>query len=80
MQERERELTEKYRADRSMDREIMSLKSEVDQKEKARMRLEHDLARSEEKNVKLKQVIDELMTENTTPTKLGRFASTRSGR
>lgn len=80
MQERERELAEKYRADRSMDREIMSLKSEVDQKEKVRMRLEHDLARSEEKNAKLRQVIDEMMTENTTPTKLGRFASTRSGR
>ena len=80
MQERERELAEKSRSDRTVDREINSLKSEVDQKEKARMRLEQDLARAEEKNVKLKQVIDEMMNENTTPTKLGRFASTRSGR
>lgn len=66
--------------DRNLEREIKSLEYEVVQKEKARARLEQDLQRSDEKNVKLKQVIDEMMNENTTPTKLGRFASTRSGR
>jgi septal ring factor EnvC (AmiA/AmiB activator) len=80
LQDRERELSEKGQTDRNLEREIKSLEYEVVQKEKARARLEQDLQRSDEKNVKLKQVIDEMMNENTTPTKLGRFASTRSGR
>jgi hypothetical protein len=63
-----------------LEREIKALESEIVQKEKARARMEQDLLRSDEKNMKLKQVIDEMMNENTTPTKLGRFASTRSGR
>jgi septal ring factor EnvC (AmiA/AmiB activator) len=80
LQDRERELSEKGQTDRNLEREIKSLEYEVVQKEKARARLEQDLQRSDEKNVKLKQVIDEMINENTTPTKLGRFASTRSGR
>jgi septal ring factor EnvC (AmiA/AmiB activator) len=80
LQDRERELSEKGQTDRNLEREIKSLEYEVVQKEKVRARLEQDLQRSDEKNVKLKQVIDEMMNENTTPTKLGRFASTRSGR
>jgi hypothetical protein len=80
LQDRERELSEKSRTDRSIEREIKALEYEVGQKEKARARLEQDLQRADEKNIKLKQVIDEMMSENTTPTKLGRFASTRSGR
>jgi len=80
LQDRERELSEKGQTDRNLEREIKSLEYEVVQKEKARARLEQDLQRSDEKNVKLKQVIDEMLNENTTPTKLGRFASTRSGR
>jgi septal ring factor EnvC (AmiA/AmiB activator) len=80
LQDRERELSEMGQTDRNLEREIKSLEYEVVQKEKARARLEQDLQRSDEKNVKLKQVIDEMMNENTTPTKLGRFASTRSGR
>ena len=80
LQDRERELSEKSRTDRSIEREIKALEYEVGQKEKARARLEQDLQRADEKNIKLKQVIDEMMNENTTPTKLGRFASTRSGR
>ena len=79
LQDRERELSEKAQTDRSLEREIKSLEYEVVQKEKARARLEQDLQRSDEKNVKLKQVIEEMMNENTTPTKLARFASTRSG-
>jgi septal ring factor EnvC (AmiA/AmiB activator) len=79
LQERECELSEKSRTDRNLEREIKILEYEVAQKEKARARLEQDLQRTDEKNVKLKQVIDEIMSENTTPTKLGRFASTRSG-
>jgi hypothetical protein len=63
-----------------LEREIKALESEIVQKEKARARMEQDLLKSDEKNMKLKQVIDEMMNENTTPTKLGRFASTRSGR
>jgi septal ring factor EnvC (AmiA/AmiB activator) len=80
LQDRERELSEKSRRDRNLEREIKSLEYEVVQKEKARTRLEQDLQRTDEKNAKLKQVIDEMMSENTTPTKLGRFASTRSGK
>jgi septal ring factor EnvC (AmiA/AmiB activator) len=80
LQDRERELSDKSQTDRNLEREMQSLEYEVVQKEKARARLEHDLQRSDEKNAKLKQVIDEMMNENTTPTKLGRFASTRSGR
>jgi len=79
LQGRERELEEKSRTDRNLEREIKSLEYEVAQKEKARARLEQDLQRTDEKNVKLKQMIDGMMSENTTPTKLGRFASTRSG-
>jgi myosin heavy chain 9/10/11/14 len=80
LQERERELSAKSLADRNVDREIQSLKYEIEQKEKLRARLEQDLLRSDEKNNKLKTVIDEMMTENGTPTKLGRWASTRSGK
>ena len=80
LQDRELELSEKAQTDRNLEREIKSLEHEIAQKEKARARLEQDLQRSDEKNVKLKQIIDEMMNENTTPTKLGRFASTRSGR
>ena len=80
LEERERELSEQYRVDRNLEREMQALESELMNKEKARARLEQDLQRTEEKNMKLKQVIDEMMSESTTPTKLGRFASTRSGR
>lgn len=80
LQDRERELSEKSRTDRNLEREIKSLEYEVVQKEKARARLEQDVQRIDEKNAKLRQVIDEIMSENTTPTKLGRFASTRSGK
>lgn len=59
---------------------MQALESELAAKEKARARLEQDLQRTEEKNMKLKLVIDEMMSESTTPTKLGRFASTRIGR
>ena len=78
--ERERELSDKSRVDRNHEREIKALESELVQKEKARIKLEHDLQKSDEKNMKLKQIIDGMMSENTTPTKLGRFASTRSGK
>lgn len=80
LQDRERELSEKSRTDRNLEREIKSLEYEVVQKEKARVRLEQDLQRTDEKNAKLRLIIDEMMTENTTPTKLGRFVSTRSGK
>jgi len=80
LKDRERELSEKSRTDRNLEREIKALEYEVAQREKARARLEQDLERTEDKNIKLKQVIDEMVGENTTPTKLGRFASTRSGR
>lgn len=80
LQERERELSEQSRVDRNLERQMQALESELATKEKARARLEGDLQRTEEKNMKLKQVIDEMMSEGTTPTKLGRFASTRSGR
>ena len=80
LQDRERELSEKSRTDRNLEREIKSLEYEVVQKERARARLEQDLQRTDEKNAKLRQVIDEMVSENTTPTKLGRFASTRSGK
>lgn len=80
LQDRERELSENSRLDRNADRELKSLQSELLQKEKARARLEQDLLRSDEKNMKLKQVVDEMMSENNTPTKLGRLASTRSGK
>jgi chromosome segregation ATPase len=80
LQDRERELSENSRSDRNVDREIKSLQSDVLQKERARARLESELQRSDEKNMKLKQVIDEMMAENTTPTKLSRLASTRSGK
>lgn len=80
LQDRERELSEKSRTDRNLEREIKALEYEVAQKEKARARLEQDLQRTDEKNLKLKQVINDMMNENTTPTKLGRFTSTRSGR
>jgi septal ring factor EnvC (AmiA/AmiB activator) len=78
LQDRERELSEQSRTDRNLDREIKSLEYELNQKEKARGRLEQELQRSDERNAKLKQMIDEMMNENTTPTKLGRFASTRT--
>jgi septal ring factor EnvC (AmiA/AmiB activator) len=80
LQDRERELSQRSRTDRNLEREIKSLEYELAQKEKVRARLEQDLQRSDEKNVKLKIVVDEMMSENTTPTKLGRFASTRSGK
>jgi predicted RNase H-like nuclease (RuvC/YqgF family) len=80
LQDRESELSEQSRTDRNLEREIKSLKYEIVQKEKVRSRLEQDLQRSDEKNVRLKQVIDEMISESTTPTKLGRFASTRSGK
>jgi septal ring factor EnvC (AmiA/AmiB activator) len=80
LQDREKEISEQSRTDRNLEREIKSLEYELAQREKARVRLEQDLQRSDEKNVKLKQVIDEMMNENTAPIKLGRFASTRSGR
>ena len=80
LQERERELSEQSQVDRNLERQMQSLESELATKEKARARLEQDLQRTEERNMKLKQVIDEMMSESTTPTKLGRFASTRSGR
>lgn len=80
LQDRERELSEQSRIDRTLERSIQALESELAAKEKARARLEQDIQRTEEKNMKLKQVIDEMMSESTTPTKLGRFASTRSGR
>jgi septal ring factor EnvC (AmiA/AmiB activator) len=80
LQDRERELSENSRTDRNLEREIKSLEYEVVQKEKARARLEQDLQRTEEKNAKLRQVVDEMISENTTPTKLGRFTSTRSGK
>jgi hypothetical protein len=80
LQERELELSEQSRVDRHLERQIQALESELATKEKARARLEQDLQRMDEKNMKLKQVIDEMMSESTTPTKLGRFASTRSGR
>jgi len=79
LQDREGELSRKSRTDRNLEREIKSLEDELAQKEKARARLELDLQRSDEKNAKLKHVIDEVMSENTTPTKLGRFGSTKSG-
>jgi Tfp pilus assembly protein FimV len=77
--DRERELSEKSRTDRNLERGIKSLEYEILQKEKSQARLEQDLQRSDERNAKLKQMIDEIMSENSTPTKLGRFASTRSG-
>jgi len=80
LEERERELAKQSRVDRNLERQMQALESELETKEKARARLEQDLQRTEEKNVKLRQVIDEMMSESTTPTKLGRFASTRSGR
>jgi septal ring factor EnvC (AmiA/AmiB activator) len=80
LQDRELELSQKSRTDRNLEREIKSLEYELAQKEKARVRLELDLQRSDEKNAKLKHVIDEMMNENTTPTKLGRFVSMRSGK
>ena len=80
LQDREHELSQKCRTDRNLEREIKSLEYEVAQKEKARTRLERDLQRTDEKNAKLRQVIDEMMSENTTPTKLGRLVSTRSGK
>ena len=80
LEERERELSEQSRVDRNLERQMQALESELAAKEKARARLEQDLQRTEEKNMKLKLVIDEMLSESTTPTKLGRFASTRIGR
>jgi hypothetical protein len=79
LQDRERELSEKSRTDRNLEREVKTLEYEILQKDKVRARLEQDLQRSDERNARLKQVIDGMMSENSTPTKLGRFASTRSG-
>ena len=80
LQDREGELSRKSRTDRNLEREIKSLEYELVQKEKARVRLEQDLKRSDEKNAKLKYILDEMMAESTTPTKLGRFGSTKNGK
>jgi len=79
LQERERELSERSRTDRNVEREIKSLQHEVAQKDKARVRMEEDLQRSNEKNVKLRQMIDEMISENAAQGKLSRFGSVRGG-
>ena len=76
----ERQLLEKSRSDRREEQNIKVLQAEVSRKENARARLEFDYLKSKENIAKLKEQIEEMLKEKGTPTKLGRLASTRSGR